>query len=1113
MFRLARSSSLTRRRAVSTANGSSATRVPIQNGRRLLMTGFEQESRRTFVKLPKKTGKPGAGIGGGWWVPSIVGLGAGWYLKTTHENFKDFTNPAKDINYQQLKTLITSDESSGGSGEIRLTESPEYIEDTDASDDLVAPVIDNTPQEIVSDSPETVAPVEQSSEGEPAEAAPSEAAPAEVTPVEEEVPVLEESVSEESVPVSQSVEVTPESTKVSTLDDAENAESTEERPDVDLSPLQEPEDPAAHQVECDPHSLPEFVPYLIVGGGAASFAAMRAITAGDPGTKVLIVTDEEYAPYQRPPLSKEFWQGDAELAAQTLRFKNWGGTDRSVYMDEDWHFAAPGELMHYECTKVGLACNSKVSHLDTESKTAILSDGRTVKYGKCLVAIGGKPKKVPELANLENVTYYRHLNDFKKLEKQCREEFRGKKIAVIGGGFLGSELAVALGGKSEECGFTVDQIIKETGNLGFILPDYLSRWTKEKVDKCNVTVTSEAKVVKSSQGEDGKITLELSNGNTMECDHVVAAVGLEIDRNFAEKSNIEWDEKRGGMVVNSELQATRDVWIAGDATSFHDKKLGRRRVEHHDHAIVTGRLAGSNMVHEEQTSYWHQSMYWSDLGPEVGFEAIGLTDCKTLKTVGVFNKATDADTPRARDVDADSNATVVNTEGAAASKDYGKGVVFYLNKNDRVVGVVSWNLFGKMKRARKIISDEIIVQSEDDLDELAKLFFPKKKVPKVAPPAPVVEAPVAEPPIAAAPIAEATVAETPVVETPVVEAPITETPVVPAATVETPVVEAPISETPVVEAPAAPEPVVETVVEAAPVEQAPVEQAPIAQAPEEQAPVVESAPIEESSVADSISADVASAEPETCAVEVPAPVSLEAEVIPAPEAAAEVVPVIEKIPEKVSIVEVVQEVLNESPPSPQEQVVDTSTETVEPKVLAETIPAPAEEIATIPEASPAPEAPVAQVVEPVTPAAEPLPEQSNPVSKITDHAPVVTEQAPQIADQTPEIVEQATELIGNPAAETIAPAAQPTLEESLNETADPVATAIQEAEALEPVSQTIEQAVTDAVATPIASETSKTPDNKKSQNESEKNNKKSTASAEKLKLDSDNSETTPKVQE
>ena len=109
-------------------------------------------------------------------------------------------------------------------------------------------------------------------------------------------------------------------------------------------------------------------------------------------------------------------------------------------------------------------------------------------------------------------------------------------------------------------------------------------------------------------------------------------------------------------------------------------------------------------------------MYWSDLGPEVGFEAIGLTDCKSLKTLGCFKKATTADTPKARENLADGDKEIEATE----TKDYGKGVVFYLNKVDRVVGVVSWNLFGKMKRARKLISDGITVQSEEDLDELAR---------------------------------------------------------------------------------------------------------------------------------------------------------------------------------------------------------------------------------------------------------------------------------------------------------------------------------------------------------------------------------------------------------
>lgn len=84
---------------------------------------------------------------------------------------------------------------------------------------------------------------------------------------------------------------------------------------------------------------------------------------------------------------------------------------------------------------------------------------------------------------------------------------------------------------------------------------------------------------------------------------------------------------------------------AGDCACFYDTKLGRRRVEHHDHAVVSGRLAGENMTGAAKP-YWHQSMFWSDLGPDVGYEAIGIVD-SSLPTVGVFAKATSDDTPQA----------------------------------------------------------------------------------------------------------------------------------------------------------------------------------------------------------------------------------------------------------------------------------------------------------------------------------------------------------------------------------------------------------------------------------------------------------------------------------
>lgn len=74
------------------------------------------------------------------------------------------------------------------------------------------------------------------------------------------------------------------------------------------------------------------------------------------------------------------------------------------------------------------------------------------------------------------------------------------------------------------------------------------------------------------------------------------AIGTEANTSLAKHSNLEVDSKMGGYVVNAELEARRHVFVAGDASCFYDPMLGRRRVEHHDHAVVSGRLAGENMV-------------------------------------------------------------------------------------------------------------------------------------------------------------------------------------------------------------------------------------------------------------------------------------------------------------------------------------------------------------------------------------------------------------------------------------------------------------------------------------------------------------------------------------
>ena len=240
-------------------------------------------------------------------------------------------------------------------------------------------------------------------------------------------------------------------------------------------------------------------------------------------------------------------------------------------------------------------------------------------------------------------------------------------------------------------------------------------------------------VVNGVDFESNQLVLNLNDSEKLKTDYVVIAVGLEPDTELAETSSLEVDHSFGGFRVNAELEARTNLWVAGDASCFYDTKLGRRRVEHHDHAVVSGRLAGENMTGARKP-YWHQSMFWSDLGPQVGYEAIGIVD-SSLPTVGVFAKATEKDTPKAAveqtdegirsesEHQIDSTAKSVDLSSVMPrppkpDDDFGKGVIFYL-RNNIVVGIVLWNVFSRMHIARRVINEG---KAFEDLNEVAKLF-------------------------------------------------------------------------------------------------------------------------------------------------------------------------------------------------------------------------------------------------------------------------------------------------------------------------------------------------------------------------------------------------------
>merc|ERR1712071_138292 len=479
--------------------------------------------------------------------------------------------------------------------------------------------------------------------------------------------------------------------------------------------------------------LPTHVPYLLIGAGTSSFAAFRAIKSRDPKAKVLVVGEESYAPYMRPPMGKELWFNDDDEVGSKLRFKQWNGKERSLFYEPEEFYCSPVELNGKENGGVAVVRGHRIVKLDVEERRAHLDNGLVISYDKCLIATGGRPKTLASLKDAgeelnKHVTLFRNIDDYRRLDAVARQ---AKSITIVGGGFLGSELACALGRRARMGDLEVNQIFPENGNMGKVLPDYLSEWTTQKVTVEGVNVLPNS-VVEGASLENDRLVLSLKDGRQVKTDHVVVAVGLDANTQLAETSGLEVDPVFGGFRVNAELEARSNVWVAGDAACFYDVKLGRRRVEHHDHAVVSGRLAGENMTGAGKP-YWHQSMFWSDLGPQVGYEAIGIVD-SSLPTMAVFAKSSEADTPKAV-VEATGEGVRSESENAATldgaamaessvlhspqkGEEYGKGVIFY-TRNDIVVGLVLWNVFNKMPIARRILKEGL---KTDNISEVAKLF-------------------------------------------------------------------------------------------------------------------------------------------------------------------------------------------------------------------------------------------------------------------------------------------------------------------------------------------------------------------------------------------------------
>lgn len=371
--------------------------------------------------------------------------------------------------------------------------------------------------------------------------------------------------------------------------------------------------------------------YLIVGGGMTADAACRGIRDHDTDGTLGLFTSEAHAPYARPPLSKALWAGKEEDSV-------WRGTS---------------EL------GVDIHSGRRIVLLDLDARTATDDAGETHSYERLLLATGGAPRQLA--SGGDDIVYFRTLDDFRRLRALAGD---GVRVAVIGGGFIGSEIAAALAVSG--CAVTI--VFPESGIGARLFPPGLSSSVNDYYRSKGVDVVS-GELVEEIVRDGSTFRLTTSAQRLIEADTVVAGLGIVPNTELAEHVELAVDD---GILVDELGRAGRDdVFAAGDVARFPVPALGgTRRVEHEDHANTHGRCVGANMAGANE-SYDHLPFFYSDLF-ELGYEAVGDVDSR-LATVEEW---------------IDPNR---------------KGVVGYVDGDGRARGFLLWDVWGKVDDARALI--------------------------------------------------------------------------------------------------------------------------------------------------------------------------------------------------------------------------------------------------------------------------------------------------------------------------------------------------------------------------------------------------------------------------
>lgn len=387
--------------------------------------------------------------------------------------------------------------------------------------------------------------------------------------------------------------------------------------------------------------------YVVIGRGAAAFFAIQAIRKQDPEAPILVVEEEASLPYTRKAL------------VQALRGKEpkiWSLDEFPEYLET--------------AGNITVLKNERVLGIEPGVNAVVLSKRRVVEFKKCLIASGTTPV-LPSFDVDDNapVSYFEKLEEAVDLRNKALEG--NKTIVVVGDSSWASTVVETLNTEFLDKNNRVKHVLKNGGVYSNILPTYLSEFLNAKCEEDLVEVIPNATIssITSTDEEGSRAVIQLANGETIEADHVVVVSDLVPNTDFA----LLLESDKSGIIANPELQASSNIYVAGEVASHYNAYYGRRQLLGERNEILSGNHVGQAMASNTSSIYDKVQSYSYELADQ-RFTCVGKCD-SSFSTLGVWLKP-----PVAW---ADSTYTSANFE---------RGLVYYLGEHKRLVGILGWNL-------------------------------------------------------------------------------------------------------------------------------------------------------------------------------------------------------------------------------------------------------------------------------------------------------------------------------------------------------------------------------------------------------------------------------------